>query len=187
MLVDSLELTGGAQRIDFYMNEQLCKKLLSYTNFAFNSTALKNLQMNTTPSQNCRSISYLGKKIGQKQNELHKMTAFSIFRPKFLDLSFSCLFKPSSLPTAVLLFQHSYLKDICSTSHSTISPGVAIHKICCVSSEIFNFKVPQLPGEAVLSDKSCFSYFLNLGQFLKLLVVRIEFLELFSCQGMVWN
>jgi len=115
------------------------------------------------------------------------MTAFSIFRPKFPDLSFSCSFKPSSLPTAVLLLKHSYLKDICSTSHSRISPGAAIHKICCVSSEIFNFKVPQLPGEAVLSDKSCFSYFLNLGQFLKLLVVRIEFLELFSCWGMVWN
>ena len=132
-------------------------KNCSHTNFPSNSTASKNLQMNTAPSQNCRSISYLGKKIGQKQNELHKMTAFSIFRPKFQDLSFSCLFKPSSPPIAALLLKHSYLKDICSTSHSRISPGVAIHKICCVSSEILNLKVPQMAREAVLSDKSCFS------------------------------
>ena len=38
-----------------------------------------------------------------------------------------------------------------------IFPGVTIHKICCVSSEIFNLELPQLPGEAVSSDKLCFS------------------------------
>ena len=47
---DGLELTGGTWRIDFYMNEQLCKNLFSYTNFASNSTASKNLQLNTAPS-----------------------------------------------------------------------------------------------------------------------------------------
>ena len=47
--------------------------------------------------------------------------------------------------------------------------------------------MPQLAGEAVLSDKSCFSKFLNFGLFLQALVVRIEFLELFSCWGMAWN
>ena len=32
-----------------------------------------------------------------------------------------------------------------------------IHKICCVSSEIFNLEVPQLPGESVSLDKFSFS------------------------------
>ena len=35
--------------------------------------------------------------------------------------------------------------------------ALAIYKICCVSSEIFNLKVLQLPREAISSDKSCFS------------------------------
>ena len=97
----------------------------------------------------------------------------------------------TGLPTSCPVFRYysssiAILK-IYALRVTEISPGVAIHKICCVSSEIFNFKVPQVPRDAVLSDKSCFSYFLNFSQFLHALVFRIEFLELFSCWGMAWN
>ena len=74
--------------------------------------------------------------------------------------SLTCHF-PSAMPTSCPVFRYysssiAILK-IYALRVTEISPGVAIHKICCVSSEIFNLKVPQLPGEAISSDKSCFS------------------------------
>ena len=49
------------------------------------------------------------------------------------------------------------------------------------------FKVPQKPGEAISSQKSCFQDFSIFPIFLKVLMVKIELLELFSCWGMVPN
>ena len=40
MLGDGLELTGGAWRIDFYMNEQPCKKYASYADPGLRFSAL---------------------------------------------------------------------------------------------------------------------------------------------------
>ena len=73
--------------------------------------------------------------------------------------SLTCHF-PSAMPTSCPVFRYysssiAILK-IYALRVTEISPGVAIHKICCVSSEIFNLKVPQLPGEAISSDKLCF-------------------------------
>ena len=73
-----------------------------------------------------------------------------------MDLSFCVSDKPSSLLTPYYSSSIAILK-IYALRVTEISSGVAIHKICCVSSEILNFKLPQLAGEAVLSDKLCFS------------------------------
>ena len=75
--------------------------------------------------------------------------------------------KPTCVDESRLVEKPAYLTPYYSSSLHILriyalrvtpeSPPVAIHKICCVSSEILNLKVPQLAGEAVLSDKSCFS------------------------------
>ena len=49
MLGDGLELTGGTWRIDFYMNEQPCKKQLSYTNFGFNAGMIHVSKVGSAP------------------------------------------------------------------------------------------------------------------------------------------
>ena len=40
MLGDGLELTGGARRMDLYMNEQPCKKYASYVDSGLRFSAL---------------------------------------------------------------------------------------------------------------------------------------------------